>query len=171
MRNLRQTLLALGASAVIAGGGAFLGPIESGPKGPQLTPYKDIGGVPTWCYGETLGTPKARYTVQECNLELIRSVQRHWAGIERYVPQNAPLSVQEAMLSVAYNVGVNGWVHPLFTRPLARGDWQAACAAITAPWQGKHGIAKGFKATVKGKPVRGLENRRAKEYALCVRDL
>lgn len=171
MRNLRQTLLALGASAVIAGGGAFLGPIESGPKGPQLTPYKDIGGVPTWCYGETAGRPKAAYTSAECNLMLIKSLEKHWAGIKMHIPERAPLSLKEAMLSVAYNVGVNGWVHPLFTKPLAAGDWQAACAAITAPWKGKHGIAKGFKATVQGKPVRGLENRRAKEYALCVRDL
>ena len=171
MRNLRQTLIALGASAVIAGGGAFLGPIESGPKGPQLTPYKDIGGVPTWCYGETLGTPKARYTVQECNLLLLKGVQRHWDGIEPYVPTQAPLSVKEAMLSVAYNVGVGGWRHPVFLAPLARHDWRGVCEAITAPWQGKLGVAKGFKATVKGKPSKGLENRRAKEYALCVRDL
>lgn len=171
MQTLRQRLTLLGASAVIAGSGAFLGPLESGPKGPQLVPYADIGGVSTWCYGETLGTPKARYTVQECDSILLKSVQRHWAGIEFYVPWDAPLSVKEAMLSVAYNVGVKGWMHPVFTKPLARKDWQAACAAITAPWQGKLGVAKGFKATVKGKPSKGLENRRAKEYVLCVRDL
>ncbi|MNJ09285.1 Lysozyme RrrD [compost metagenome] len=171
MQPLKSRLSLLGASAVIAGAGAFLGPIESGPKGPQLTPYADMGGVPTWCYGETLGTPRERYTVQQCDMILLKSVQRHWAGIEFYVPVEAPLSVKEAMLSVAYNVGVQGWIHPVFLKPLANKDWQGTCAAITAPWKGKLGIAKGFKATVQGKPARGLENRRAKEYALCMRDL
>lgn len=171
MQNLRQRLTLLGASAVIAASGAFLGPLESGPKGPDLVPYLDIGGVPTWCYGETLGTPLARYTPQQCDLVLIKSVQRHWVGIQVYVPQRAPLSVQAAMLSVAYNTGVSGWVHPLFTKPLAAGDWRGACNAITAPWKGKLGVAKGFKATVQGRPIKGLENRRAKEYALCVQDL
>lgn len=170
MRNLGQRLTMLGASAVIAGAGVFLGPVESG-RGPQLTPYADVGGVQTWCYGETLGTPKAHYTVAECDTILLRSVQRHWAGIERNVPQNAPQSVKEGMLSVAYNTGVVGWTHPVFLRPLAKGDWEAACYAIVAPWHGKLGVAKGFKATVGGKPHKGLENRRAKEYALCTRDL
>ncbi|MNR26580.1 hypothetical protein D3C85_1438040 [compost metagenome] len=87
------------------------------------------------------------------------------------MPQEAPQSVKEAMLSVAYNVGVAGWKHPLFTGPLSVGDWETACAAIVAPWKGRRGVAQGFKATVQGKPVRGLENRRKKEYALCLRDL
>ncbi len=169
--HLKNKLLAAGATGFIALAGAFLGPVESGPKGPQLEPYRDIGGVPTWCYGETAGKPKASYTDAECTVLLRKSVEKHWAGIKPYVPEKAPASVKAGMISVAYNVGVTGWIHPLFTVPLARGDWQAACAAITAPWNGKHGIAQGFKATVQGMPVRGLENRRKKEYALCMQDL
>lgn len=170
MQALRQRLIALGATGVILGSAAFLGPVESG-KGPQLTPYLDIGGVPTWCYGETVGTPKARYTVAECDRQLIRAVKRTWDAMGFYVPDDAPLSVKEAMLSVAYNTGAKGWVHPVFLEPLARKDWEGTCAAITAPWQGKHGIAKGFKATVQGKPAKGLENRRGDEEGLCRRDL
>jgi lysozyme len=169
--HLRNKLLAGGAAGFIALAGAFLGPIESGPQGPQLVPYADIGGVPTWCYGETAGTPKQRYTDAECTVLLRKSLDKHWAGIAKYVPEKAPESLKAAMLSVAYNVGVTGWVHPVFIKPLARGDWEAACAAITAPWKGRHGVAKGFKATVQGKPVRGLENRRQKEYELCRQSL
>lgn len=168
--SLRSRLLNLGGAGVILGAAVFLGPVESG-KAPQLTPYADVGGVPTWCYGETVGTPKARYTLAECDSMLLRSVARYWAGVQPFVPQNAPQSVKEAMTSVAYNTGVPGWKHPVFLEPLARGDWRGTCDAIVAPWQGKLGVAKGFKATVKGKPHKGLENRRAKEYALCVRDL
>lgn len=165
--SLRNRLINLGATGVILGAATFLGPVEQ----PVLTPYADIGGVPTWCYGETLGTPKARYTLPECDASLLLAVERHWVGIRQYVPQNAPLSVQEAMLSVAYSTGTGGWRHPVFLGPLAKGDWKGTCDAIVAPWKGARGVALGFKATVKGKPVRGLENRRAKEAALCRRDL
>lgn len=176
--QLRTRLIALGAAGFLATAGAFLGPAESGPKGPQLVPYSDIGGVKTWCYGETAGTPKALYTVAECDQELILSMQRHWRGIEHAVPVEAPASVKAAMLSVAYNVGVRGFLSEgvpsrpsRFLKPLADRNWEAACAAITAPWQGKHGVALGFKATVQGRPVRGLENRRKAEAALCRQDL
>jgi lysozyme len=178
--NLKTKLLALGAAGFLAIAGSFLGPIESGPRGPQLTPYSDIGGVKTWCYGETAGAPKARYTEAECNAVLVQSMQKHWAGIEHAVPANAPPSVKAAMLSVAYNVGVRGFLTERYSsgtgssrmvQALARQDWEGACASITAPWHGKHGIALGFKATVKGKPIRGLENRRKAEGAMCRQDL
>ena len=179
--SLRSRLIALGAVGFLATAGAFLGPIESGPRGPQLTPYADIGGVKTWCYGETAGRAKVRYTVPECDRQLLDSMSKHWAGIEHKVPEHAPASVKAGMLSVAYNVGVSGFLWELdahrrrvpsrFIEPLAAGDWEAACAAIGAPWRGKHGIALGYKATVRGKPIRGLENRRKAEEALCRQDL
>lgn len=165
--SLRDRLIGLGGGGVVLTTALFLGPVEA----PVLHPYDDIGGVKTWCYGETLGTPKARYTAQECEASLLAATQRHWDGIRDDVPSDAPESVKAGMLSVAYNVGIKGWRHQLFTRPLSVGDWRAACEAIRAPWKGKHGVAKGFKATVGGKPSKGLENRRAKEYALCVKDL
>lgn len=165
--SLSNRLIGLGGGGVVLLTALFLGPVEA----PVLMPYKDIGGVKTWCYGETLGVPKERYTVQECDASLLAATQRHWDGIKDDVPYDAPDSVKAAMVSVAYNVGVKGWRHPLFTRPLSVGDWRGACNAITAPWKGKQGVAKGFKATVNGKPIKGLENRRAKEYKLCVRDL
>lgn len=179
--SLRSRLITLGAVGFLATAGSFLGPIESGPKGPQQVPYSDIGGVKTWCYGETAGTTKARYTVAECDTLLLQSMRKHWVGIEHVVPESAPQGVKAAMLSVAYNVGVQGFLWELdaqgrrvpsrFIKPLAAKDWAATCRAITAPWQGKHGIALGYKATVKGKPVRGLENRRKAEGALCRQDL
>ncbi len=174
--SLRSRLVNTGAAAVIVGAATFLGPIESG-KAPQLEPYADIGGVTTWCYGETAGTPKARYTLAECDALLLKSVQKHWDGIRHVVPENAPQSVKEAMISVAYNTGVAGFLWEgrntpsRFLAPLARADWAAACQAIIAPWQGKNGVSRGYKATVKGTPSRGLENRRAQEYPLCMRDL
>lgn len=178
--SLKARLIGLGAVGALATAGAFLGPAESG-RSPQLVPYSDIGGVKTWCYGETAGIPKPRYTLQECDQLLLESTRKHWEGIKHTVPEKAPESVKAAMISVAYNVGVTGYLYERdaqrrripsrMVQALARHDWEAACASIGASWQGKHGVALGFKATVQGKPVRGLENRRKAEVALCRQDL
>lgn len=178
---MRQALITAGLSGALVTAGVFIAPIETGPGGPQLQPYADLGGVQTYCYGETARPVKERYTKEECIARFAQSLQEHWEGIEPFIPENAPESVKAAMLSVAYNVGVSGWKYELGEdgkrRPsrlrvaLAQGDWNRACAAITAPWQGKHGVAQGYKATVRGAPVRGLENRRKAEEALCRADL
>lgn len=164
---LKQRLLALGFTGLVLGSSVFIGARE----GLVLRPYTDIGDVKTWCYGQTVGTPKTRYTAQECAQDLAETVQGYWDRIAPYVPQKAPQSVKEAMVSVAYNVGVAGWKHPVFLKPLAAHDWEATCRAIVAPWRGKHGVAQGFKATVRGKPSRGLENRRWDEFKLCMEDV
>lgn len=172
--QLRQRLAAAAiVLGITVGGGAVLTSAEFIGKheGEVRAVYRDIGGVPTWCFGQTVGKPKARYTAEECAQDLLKTTAAYHRGIMQFVPQEAPQSVQAALTSVAYNVGVSGTRHTVFTVPLARHDWEAACAAIVAPWQGVRGVAKGFKATVKGKPSRGLENRRWAEYQLCLEDL
>lgn len=181
MQPLYQRLGLLGFTGFLLLSSAFIGNKESPNGNPPLVPYDDIGGVTTWCHGETAGTPKARYTVEECDRLLVQSVAKHWDGIKQYVPPEAPASVKAGMVSVAYNVGVSGWawerdakgrrVPSRFRVALAAGDWEGACRAITAPWRGKHGVARGYKATVNGRPARGLENRRVQEEAVCLRDL
>lgn len=165
--NLRNRLLALGASGFLATAGAFIGLKE----GLVLHPYADVGGVQTWCYGQTGKGAKATYTMQECDATLLKDITKRWEQMSPSIPVEAPASVKASMLSVGYHVGVAGWRHPVFLKPLAAHDWRGTCNAIVAPWQGKHGVSKGFKATVQGKPHKGLENRRAEEYRLCVKDL
>lgn len=167
MQSLRERLILLGGTGAILSSALLIGPAE----GLRQVPYTDIGGVKTWCYGQTVGHPKARYTVQECDAELLRTVAVYHKGVMLVLPAEAPKSVQAALTSVAYNVGLQGINHPVLQEPLARGDWQAVCAAIEAPWKGRYGVAKGFKATVNGRPVKGLENRRAQEAAVCRQDL
>lgn len=160
---LKQRLIALGLTSALAAGVAYVGSKE----GLVLTPYLDGGGVKTWCYGQTVGTAKARYTVRECDQDLVKTYLEYHKAIELYVPADAPASVHAAFTSLAINTGKSGWVHVRFTEPLARRDWKAACNAIEAPWKGKHGIAKGYKATIQGVPSRGLENRRRDDAAYC----
>ena len=164
--SLKSRLANLGATGAVLLAATFLGPIEE----LRTVPYTDIGGVNTWCYGQTVGIPKAQFTVAECDADLLRSVSRYTEAIAPYT-KGAPASVRAAMVSVQYNTQAPGAPHARFLEPLARRDWQAACAAITAPWKGKYGVSQGFKATVKGKPSKGLENRRAKEFKLCVSGL
>ena len=172
--NLRNRLLMIGLPTFLAAAGASTGLHEGLPKATAsgLYPvYADVGGVDTWCYGQTGTAQKDLYTLAECDKLLAEDVVARWARIAPVIPDEAPDSVKAAMLSISYHVGVAGWKHPVFLKPLAAHDWRATCAAIVAPWPGKYGIAKGFKATVKGVPHRGLGNRRAEEYRQCVKDL
>lgn len=155
--------MALGLASSLAAGAAYIATKE----GVSYVPYLDGGGVKTWCYGQTVGTAKARYTVQECDKDLVSMYLEYHKAIELYVPKSAPASVHAAFTSLAINAGKTGWKHVRFTEPLARGDWLAACNAIEAPWKGKHGVSRGYKATINGTPSRGLENRRRDDAAYC----
>lgn len=161
--ELVRRLMALGLASSLAAGAAYIATKE----GVSYVPYLDGGGVKTWCYGQTVGTAKARYTVQECDKDLVSMYLEYHKAIELYVPKSAPASVHAAFTSLAINAGKTGWKHVRFTEPLARGDWLAACNAIEAPWKGKHGVSRGYKATINGTPSRGLENRRRDDAAYC----
>lgn len=160
---LVKRLMALGLTSSIAAGAAYVATKE----GVSYTPYLDGGGVKTWCYGQTVGTAKPRYTMQECDQDLVLMYTEYHKAIELYVPPDAPASVHATFTSLAINTGKTGWRHVIFTVPLARRDWLAACNAIEAPWKGKHGWAKGYKATINGYPSKGLENRRRDDAAYC----
>ncbi len=50
-------------------------------EGLRLTAYRDIVGVPTVCYGETLGVKIGdKHTKVECDAMLLASLQKHEAG-------------------------------------------------------------------------------------------
>ena len=161
--RLRQRLIALGATSAIALAATFIGEKE----GVSLVPYNDIGGVPTWCYGQTVGHSKARYTQQECDTDLLRTVQKYHAAVRLQLPADAPASVQAAFTSAAYNAGVSRWSKSRMPALAQQGAYEAACHVLIEP----HGVSRAWVATVRGKPVRGLENRRKAEYALCMEDL
>lgn len=165
---MRGKMLA-GALAATVG---LLGTLE----GVKLYPYLDVGGVPTVCMGSTHDVEWRPYTARECSEKALSEVQVYWDGVLAKAPPETPGSVLGAMTSVAYNVGVRGWAveagrDSRFVLALRNKDWVAACAAITAPWQGRYGVSQGYKATVGGKPHKGLENRRAAEYNFCMEDL
>lgn len=164
---IKKRLLQFGATGVLAASAAGVYHLE----GEVRHPYADAGGVATVCMGSTVFQSKASYTAEECVELLVRDTKTHLDAVLRVAPKDTPQSVLEAMVSVSYNVGAGGFLRSPMLEPLVNGDWQAACSAIAAPWKTSKGVAMGYRATVQLVPHKGLENRRAKEYAVCVRDL
>lgn len=165
--SIKQRLAAAGITGLLAATGAGVYQLE----GEVRRPYQDVGGVGTVCMGSTQYISKPYYTAEECVQLLVRDTKTHLDAVLKVAPKDTPDSVLEAMTSVSYNVGINGFLKSPMVDPLVRKDWQGACNAITAPWTTSKGTAYGYRATVKLKPHKGLENRRQKEYTVCVRDL
>lgn len=122
------------------------------------------------CYGETKGiTAGMKKTVAECDEMLKRRVYNdYYLPLTRRVAgfTDFPVSVQAAMVSGAYNFGVNGMVNSTAARLAKAGKYREACEAQTA-WN-KAG----------GRVVRGLvlrremgDKRRAGEAEVCVSGL
>ena len=166
--TLTQRLLAAGAATSMVSGAAFIGLRE----GEVRTVYPDVGGVSTYCFGGTLPTDNGRtFTEQECTEQLLRDTERFWYGVADTVGRDMPGSVHASMTSAAYNAGLAGFRTSPMLPHLRDGNWEAACAALVAPWRTSKGTARGWRATVQLVPHKGLENRRAAEYELCVQDL
>lgn len=166
------TATALGLTAAVGIAASHIAVKE----GLSLTPYLDQGGVRTWCYGQTQGPYKAQYTQRECDIDLLRSTDDYMRAVLPYMRKDTPATVVAAFTSTAINVGKSGWRGSQFTHKyveapymadLRAGRWKAACDKLEAPWQGKHGIARGYKATIGGYPSKGLGNRRSSDAQLC----
>jgi GH24 family phage-related lysozyme (muramidase) len=143
-------------------------------EGLRLTAYIDMVGVATVCYGETLigGKPVKlgmTFTAAQCETMLITRVERdYYLPLVDHVQDfvKAPDSVQAALASLAYNVGV-GPVRPSSSaRDVSSYAYRQACDDL-----GKWDKAGGRK-------VKGLTNRRgmgdpgrAGEGEVCVSGL
>lgn len=130
-------------------------------EGLELTPYPDVVGVLTVCYGETQGVkPGQKFTKQQCEDKLAKRVLEDYAA-----PLNAcaghaftvaPVKVQAALISWTYNVGVGAACKSTLVAKLKAGDTLGACKQLLS-WN-KAG----------GKVVKGLTNRRLSEYKVCL---
>src|SRR5690625_3146593 len=167
LKAIKSRLLAVGASTAIAATGAFVGLHE----GEVRRVYSDIGGVSTYCFGGTTRIDKQEYSAEDCAEQLLRDTELAYRHVQREVQREMPWSVHAAMTSATYNAGVGAFSRSPMLPLLREGRWEAACAALVAPYTTSKGVARGWRATVGLRPVRGLENRRAAEYALCVEDL
>lgn len=128
-------------------------------EGKRNTPYRDIAGVQTVCYGETQ-VPMRRYSDAECTIMLARRVENeHGRSVIACVPGLArkPHALA-ASISLSYNIGAPSFCRSSAARAFRAGDWTAGCA--TFPRWNRAG----------GRVVTGLVRRREAERQLCLRD-
>lgn len=145
-----------GAAAAIAI--ALIGAWE----GLRLYSYRDVVGVWTACYGETLGIrPGMKFTKAECDAMFLPSIQKHEAGMRACLksPDSIPEKSYVAFVSLTYNIGVAGFCRSSLPRLIDAGDIRTACNALVA-----------FNRAG-GQVVQGLVNRRAAERKLCLEGL
>lgn len=130
-------------------------------EGTELTTYRDLGGVLTYCTGATENAQWGKtYTPEQCRAQLDRDLERHAAGIARCVPMDRLTDGQKvAFVDAAYNIGVSAFCGSSMARRANAGDMAGACDALLM-WN-----------KVGGKVVRGLTLRRQAEREICLRGL
>lgn len=131
-------------------------------EGLRTKAYRDVVGVWTVCYGETLDVhPGDQYTAKQCERMLAPRVLEHRVGWHSYL---TPITLRERLhpqrdasfSSLAFNVGIRGAGTSTATRRLNNGDIAGACEAST--WYNRGGQ----------RVIRGLVRRRADEYTYCM---
>lgn len=131
-------------------------------EGLYTSPYLDIVGVRTVCYGQTAGDGvdlHRSYTPTECRKMLASSLVLYDKQITACLHHEIPDSMHIAFISASYNIGVFAFCHSSMARKVNDGDLRGACDALLM-WD-----------RAGGREIRGLHNRRVSERAICLKDL
>ena len=126
--------------------------------------YQDPVGIWTKCWGDTYDvTPGVTYTFDECVRSLNKQVLKHAKPVMECVPELVHRDdlVKASFVSMAYNIGVNGFCKSSVARKANAGDWRGACERI----------GSGIYTTAGGKKIEGLVDRRHIESDMCLRGL
>lgn len=159
-----KTVGAHGVSSLTGAALALALTFITGWEGIYTKPYYDSVGVLTVCIGETAADGvnfKKNYTVQDCKDLLVKSLVKYDEGLRSCLHPALPLTdnMHIAFLSTTYNIGVEGFCHSSMARNVNRGNFKAACHSLRL-WN------KGG-----GRVIKGLDNRRKAEEALCLKGL
>ena len=127
-------------------------------EGLSLTAYPDIVNVPTICYGETKNVHMGdTSTKAQCDEQLSKRLREFNDGVNSCVKVDLPDTRRVALVSLSYNIGINGFCKSTVVRLLNRGDVVGGCNAILM-WD-----------MAGGKHVAGLTRRRQGERELCLK--
>lgn len=150
--QLTKSNAAKGAGAI-----AIATALVSAAEGLVTSTYPDVGGVPTYCYGETKGAEWGKtYTKEQCDEKLAARLVEFNEGVNSCVFVELPDTRRAALVSLSYNIGVSAFCKSTVVRKLNAGDVQGGCDAMLM-WNKVNGVV-----------WRGLTNRRQKERALCL---
>lgn len=129
-------------------------------EGLRLRAYKDVAGVWTIGYGHTGPDARAGSAITSARAEALlrRDLRRFEAAVARLVTVPIGQARRDALVSLAFNIGIGAFGRSTALRRLNAGDPDGAAEAMR--WWNK--------ATVAGRKVvvRGLTRRRAAETAL-----
>lgn len=145
--------VAIGVAAVLA----LAAPLIAKWEGVRYTPYQDVVGVWTVCYGHTGAdiVPGKRYTLAECNALLDEDMAEANTYVRKCIGVPMLRHVEAALTSLVFNVGPKGVCGSTIQRKALANDWPGACAGLDA-WK-----------YAGGRVFRGLVLRRADERRLC----
>lgn len=127
-------------------------------EGCRLQPYQCSAGVWTDGIGNTRGVvPGKTITERQAAGNFITNVLRVEAALARCVAVSMPQQVYDALVSLAFNVGTGNACGSTMVALLKQGRWREACGQLPR-W-----------VYVKGVFNQGLDNRRQREMAWCLR--
>lgn len=126
----------------------------------------DPKGVITYCQGLTnYDNPRVRsgqkFTKKECDRLFAAAMTRYYGYLIRQVPTvtNYPATFQASQLSIIYNIGEGNYSRSSMKKAIINDQPRVACEKMK------------LYIKANGKVLKGLINRRAAEYKLCMKDL
>lgn len=140
---------------------ALCTPCVAGFEGVRYYIYYDIGGIPTYCFGETTPTTQREFTPEQCKTFLSTRLERDFGpAVDNCITHPLPPSRKAAYASAAYNIGIGAFCRSSMVRKENAGDTRGACDALMLY----------NKINVHGVLVYspGLNNRRTEERKLCL---
>ncbi len=133
---------------------ALIGDLE----GCRLRPYQCSAGVWTSGIGHTAGVvPKGDITERQAATNLVADVLNTERRLAVCAPVVMPQPVYDAVISFAFNVGTGAACKSTLVGFIKRQQWRQACDQLPR-W-----------VFVNGARSQGLENRRARERAVCLK--
>lgn len=127
-------------------------------EGCRLTPYQCDAGVWTNGIGHTAGVvPGKTINEHQAASNLIGDVLNVERRLAACVPVAMPQQVYDSLVSLAFNVGTGAVCKSTMAAFIKRGQWLQACNQLPR-WVYVSGIKN-----------KGLENRRARELAWCLK--
>jgi len=162
-RSRPKTTIAGGSAAVAVVTSIMLAtPLIQKSEGLRTSAYLDPVGIPTICFGETLGVKMGqKKTVDECHEILKPRLEGFIKDMRACTNIDLPAKTEAAFLSFTYNVGSGLYCKNIARKRINKGNLEEACKALSLY----------VKA---GRPLRtlpGLVTRREEERALCLEGL
>lgn len=141
---------------------ALATPIVEKYEGLRTKAYRDPVGIPTICFGETLGVRMGdRKTAEECSAMLKPRLAGFLKSMRACTTKPLPAKTEAAFLSFTYNLGVGTYCTNMAQKRINRGQIREACEALSLY----------VKAGNPRRVLPGLVKRREAERQLCLEGL